>query len=177
VGSARQGGSVKLFVGIFSADQALFPDIKRRLERIFGPTDSESPVIDFAHTGYYAVEFGTGLRRQFFTFRRSRRIEGIHRAKILTNRLENRFMRNGKRRVNIDPGYLTLSKVALLTTKDYTHRIHLGAGIYAEVTLYYKDGSYRPWPWTYPDYRSESFIGMFNRMRDRSRKEVPGLCS
>jgi hypothetical protein len=53
----------------------------------------------------------------------------------------------------------------LLTTKNYTHRIYLKHGIYAEVTLYYKDGSFRPWDWTYPDYRTPGYIDFFNRAR------------
>ena len=41
------------------------------------------------------------------------------------------------RPLNLDPGYLTLAKLVLASTKDGSHRIYLGEGIYAEVTLFF----------------------------------------
>ena len=38
------------------------------------------------------------------------------------------YLQNGRRQVNIDPGYLTEAKVVLATTKDYSHRICRRAG-------------------------------------------------
>jgi hypothetical protein len=69
------------------------------------------------------------------------------------------------RSVNIDPGYLDLAKLVLFSTKDYTHRIHVGKGIFAEVTLYFQDDSFNAWPWTYPDYKTKEYIGIFNTIR------------
>jgi hypothetical protein len=70
-----------------------------------------------------------------------------------------------KRTLNLDPGYLSLAKVVLASTKDYSHRLYLGRGIYGEVTLFFKDKSYNPYPWTYPDYRTPEYINFFNQMR------------
>ena len=176
MGSVRAPEKAKFFAGIFSSDAAIFPDIQRRLEKSFGPADFESAVLDFSHTDYYTDEFGDCLKRQFFSFRRPASLEGIHKAKLITNRLEARFMKHGKRTINIDPGYLTLSKVVLLTTKDYTHRLYLAKGIYAEVTLYFKDRTFNPWPWTYPDYRTGEYRELFNAIRHRFHKEVLGPC-
>ena len=173
MGSARAPEKAKLFIGIFG-DASLFPQVQRRLERRFGPVDFASAVLDFSHTEYYRDEFGDHLKRQFFTFRRSVSLERVHTAKVITNRIEARFARRGKRAVNIDPGYLTLAKVALLTTKDFAHRLYLARGIYAEVTLYFKDGTFTPWPWTYPDYRTGEYRELFNAMRHRFRKEAAG---
>ena len=78
--------------------------------------------------------------------------------------------------MNIDPGYLTLSKVVLLTTKDYTHRIYLAGGIYAEVTLRYKSGTFNPWDWTYPDYKTPEYVNIFNHIRDIYNKEGGKVC-
>ncbi|MFN3467301.1 MAG: DUF4416 family protein, partial [Candidatus Brocadiales bacterium] len=49
---------------------------------------------------------------------------------------------NPGRPVNIDPGYLTSSKLVLASTNDYSHRIYLKKGIYAEVTLRYVKGAF-----------------------------------
>ena len=71
-----------------------------------------------------------------------------------------------RRRVNLDPGYVSLSKMVLATTKDYSHRIYLGQGIYAEVTLHYRHGAFHPWEWTYPDYASQRYLDIFGHIRD-----------
>jgi hypothetical protein len=74
--------------------------------------------------------------------------------------------------VNIDPGYLTLSKVVLATTKDYSHRLYLRDGIYAEVTLHYESGVWRPWPWTYRDYASGQYSEFFERVRESLKQQL-----
>ena len=69
------------------------------------------------------------------------------------------------RQVNLDPGYLDAAKLLLASTKDYSHRIYLSKGIYAEVTLYYQNGSYQPWPWTYPDYKTKEYAEFLQTAR------------
>jgi len=34
--------------------------------------------------------------------------------------------------VNIDPGYISLGKLVLASTKDHAHRLYLGEGVYGE---------------------------------------------
>ena len=84
--------------------------------------------------------------------------------KLSTNRLEQSLSVNGKRTVNIDPGYLTPARVVLASTKDFGHRLYLGRGIYGEVTLMYQKKEFRPLPWTYPDYRSEPYHRFFEEL-------------
>ena len=74
--------------------------------------------------------------------------------------------------VNIDPGYVTLSKLVLATTKDYSHRIYIGKGIYGEVTLQYTKGTFTPFPHTYPDYQTRIAIEFFNQVRDFVKKNI-----
>ena len=85
-----------------------------------------------------------------------------------------RYAAKGKRSVNIDPGYLDLAKVVLFSTKDYSHRIYLDKGIYAEVTLFYKDNRFNPWPWTYPDYRTSEYLGIFKSIREIYKRQRSG---
>lgn len=156
----------KFFIGFISNDTALFQKVKTILIKKFGPTDIESNILEFNSTTYYNKEMGEGLKRKFLSFNRLVNLEDINITKILSNKLEKKFSIEGKRRINIDPGYITLSKVSLLTTKDYYHRIYLGKGIYGEVTLYYKDKTFRPFEWTYPDYKSKDYIDFFNKVRE-----------
>ena len=81
----------------------------------------------------------------------------------------------GKRRVNIDPGYISQSKLVLATTKDHSHRIYLGQGIFAEVTLRYYKGTFRAWEWTYPDYASPPYIAIFNHIRKLYKEQLKGI--
>ena len=63
----------------------------------------------------------------------------------------------------------------LATTKDHAHRIYLARGIYAEITLKFQDGRWRPWPWTYPDYADGRYFEFFNEVRQslhRQRQEM-----
>jgi hypothetical protein len=143
-------------------------EVVRQLPRIFGTVDFLSDRLRFDFTAYYAAEMGEGLERQFVAFRRPIRPEQLVDIKLRTNRLEQRsFSARGKRQVNIDPGYLTLSKLVLATTKDHQHRVYLGRGIYAEVTLRFRAGTFAPWDWTYPDYRTPAYIAIFNQLRAR----------
>ena len=78
--------------------------------------------------------------------------------------------RNGRpcRTVNIDPGYVHPAKVVLATIKDFSHRIYLRDGIYAEVTLMYQKNTFVPLPYTYPDFRTKSYVSLFNQARQRA---------
>ncbi len=159
-------GKAKLIASVFSGEPELIYEISRMLEKMFGKIDFRSPLMDFYHTDYYNDEMGPGLKRAFFGFNRPVRPELAYKAKIKTNALEKKFTISGKRRVNIDPGYLDMSKLVLFSTKDYTHRIPMPRGIFAEVTLFYQDKRYNAWPWTYPDYKTKEYALIFESMRD-----------
>ena len=69
--------------------------------------------------------------------------------------------------LNLDPGYISLGKLALASTKDHAHRIYLDRGIYAEVTLHYRRvGGWQPMKWTFPDYRRPDYHAFFDRCRE-----------
>ncbi len=91
---------------------------------------------------------------------------------LKTNEIEDAFSLNGKRRINLDPGYLTLAKIVLVSTKNYSHRIYLKKGIYGEVTLiYYKEyGTFKPNLYTYRDYQDKAHIDVFMQARELLKK-------
>lgn len=157
---------VKLIAGLLSGNPGVLAKAKESLAKKFGPIDFESPVTDFSYTDYYRNEMGDGLKRQFISFRKPFGLDRIFRVKAATNRIERHFAGKGSRTVNIDPGYVDLAKLVLFSTKDFSHRIYLGSGIYAEITLMYKGGSFNALPWTYPDYRTTGHISAFNAIRE-----------
>jgi len=167
---------VKLFAGLLSGD----PDLLRRaiqlVGRRWGPVDLESPLWPFERTDYYTAEMGPHLLRQFVSFTPLIPPQTLADIKRETNALEEEIadqclLADAPRPVNIDPGYIDLGKLVLATTKDRAHRIYLGSGIYAEVTLQYSDGAWRPQLWTYPDYAAPDYHAWFIQVRTRLREQ------
>jgi len=165
MGKITKPVGVKLIIGFIYQDKSVFDKLKLKLQRKFGPFDFESQEIEFNYTDYYAKEFGTSLKRKFASFRKLIRPENLWAIKHYTNRLEVKFSFYGKRRINIDPGYLTPAKLVLASTKDYAHRIYLKKGIFAEISLSFKGGSFQPLEWSYPDFRSEEYQNVFKQIR------------
>jgi len=146
--------------------------VRTLLERKYGQVDFVSSIMDFFHTRYYEKELGSALKRIFFTFEKPLNPENLFKVKLHTRKLESLFLNENKRQVNIDPGYLTLEKIVLFTTKNYGHRIYVGRGIFAESTLKYENNTFTPWPWTFPDYKTTSYIDFFNSVRQSYREEI-----
>ena len=166
MGGIKRPELAKLIAGFLYSDLDVLDNAKRSLCRSFGKIDFESPQMEFRYTSYYHDEMGDGLKRLFVSFERLIDTGIAYKTKLTTNALEKKLSQNGKRRINIDPGYIDMAKLVLFSTKDYAHRICAGRGIFAEVTLFYKDGRYNPWPWTYPDYKTEEYARIFNSVRE-----------
>ena len=175
MGIAKKPQSVKLIVGLISSSFHLFPAVQGKLVELFGPVDLESPLIPFSFTKYYNQELGPNPQRQFLSFKPLIHPGRLAEIKSLTNELERKFQRQkGERGINIDPGYLEPGKLVLATTKNQQHRIYLGQGIYAEVTLRFRRGRFQPWEWTYPDYRSTAYLDFFTRAREIYLEQLSG---
>jgi hypothetical protein len=67
--------------------------------------------------------------------------------------------------VNLDPGLLTPENFILATGKNFSHRVYLGNGVFADLTLVYRNGGFHPLPWTYPDYASEEVRSLLRDLR------------
>jgi len=174
----RQPEPVKLIVGMISRFEDAFRLAETDLCKHFGAIDSRSAEFPFDITDYYSDQMGTNLTRRFLSFADLIAPDRLAEIKLLTNQLERDLAATAKwpveRPINIDPGYVTLSKLILATTKDYAHRVYLGRGIYAEVTLKFKKGKFEPWPWTYPDYRTEGYLSWFAKVRDLCLRTAKG---
>ncbi|MHB0859545.1 MAG: DUF4416 family protein [Anaerolineae bacterium] len=158
MGTISQPAPVKLVMPMLSADPALLALAEETLAGAYGSVDYRSATLPFNHTAYYQAEFGTGLLRRFLTFRDLVDPGRLAAIKRHTNSLEAMWSGDtGQRRINLDPGYLTQAKLVLASTKNHAHRVYIGQGIYAEVTLMFRAGGISVLPWTYPDYRSEEY--------------------
>jgi hypothetical protein len=172
MGSAQQPYQVILFFAITYDPAFQINDILQILDQKFGKRDKTFGPIAFSWTEYYQQEMGSDLKKLYFTCSNLIDREKLAEIKNYTNQLESSFAREGKRRVNIDPGYVARDKFVLASTKDFFHRIYIGNGIYAEVTLHYRKGRYRFFSWTYPDFRDLDFQKFLEGVRAPLVKEI-----
>lgn len=162
---------VKLFCGLIGREEYLRL-AQDQLETEFGAVDLISPTVPFGFTDYYDDEMGQDLLRRWISFAALKQRAYLARAKHLSVLIEDRLAEGGSRTVNIDPGYVDNAQVVLSTGKNFAHRIYIGWGYYAEVSLLYVDGSFRFLEWTYPDYKSPSALEFFDKMRASYHMEM-----
>ncbi len=175
MGKPKEPEQVKLFMSLIALESDLFDQGVKDLCSTFGNADTMSERFPFDLTDYYTPEMGKPLFRHFMTFERLIPIPILPDIKHATNHLEEKYAAlNGNRRINIDPGYICLEHVILATTKGYTHRPYLRDGIYADLTLIYRHHSFQPLEWTYPDYRTEEVITLFNQSRKKYLEDLRG---
>lgn len=170
MGNIKAPESVLLFVGTLHADSRAFDAAEKLLTQNFGDILLSSPRIKWNHSSYYSDELGWPIYRRFIFFRKLINPGRLADIKIKTNGIESMLSIDGKRTVNLDPGYLTPSSIVLASTKNYAHRVYLSQGIYAEVTLLYKNNSYTPHLFTYRDYQEKTSIEIFARARENLRE-------
>lgn len=157
----------KLVIGLFTKEKRLFDDTVRTLSERFGPVDMISVWFSFDYTTYYEPEMGSPLFRRLVVFKSLIEQNELSDIKLLTNELEIKYSTDGNRRVNIDPGYMLLERFVLATGKNFTHRIYIGKGIYADLTLVYQKGGFQKLPWTYPDYADTPLIAFLKQVRNK----------
>lgn len=159
---------VKLICGIISSEERFFNKAEEHLVRLYGPLDLSSPFFPFDFTDYYEKQMGKGLKRQFLSFVNLVSPETLSAIKVRTNSLEGEIreeMKQNRRIVNLDPGYLTASALIMATAKDFAHRIPLQEGIYAHLELLFGKNVVRTLDWTYPDYRTDGYQKFFLDVR------------
>jgi hypothetical protein len=170
MGQVTTPSTVLLIIAAFSRHEESLAWARTRTESIWGPIALASDAFDFRETDYYDATMGVGLRKQFFAFEGLVDPERLVEFKLQTNDWEAEYAalaeHDEQRPLNLDPGYITLAKLVLASTKDHAHRIYLGRGIYAEITLKFRDGVWQASDWTYPDYRRPDFQEFFIRCRE-----------
>jgi Domain of unknown function (DUF4416) len=173
MGEIHRHPPVMPILAAFSRHEAALEWARDRAAAAWGPIALESPPFPFVDTDYYAPSMGSGLVKRFWVFANLRDPSELVDWKLAANEWEAEYARQAghaeSRPLNLDPGYLTLAKLVLASTKDHAHRIYLGRGIFAEVTLYFKDGRWQHRDWTFPDYRRADYHEFFSAARDLFR--------
>lgn len=154
-----------LFCGMMYSDESVFEQAQKMLESEFGSIEKISAPYDFTFTDYYEKEMGQDLKKRFVVFKKPIDRASLADIKIFTNQLEKELSIEGKRQVNIDPGYVTQAGLVLATTKEFPHRIYLKDGIFGEVTLIFRREGCRHLDWTYPDFKMQKTCDFFLDVR------------
>ncbi len=167
MGKVRIPPPVQFFASIIFGDSGILSHVEAELAHLIGPVRERTEVVSFSQSDYYRPEMGEGLRRYFLLFEPLLERGMLADIKLGANGIEQTCAEAGRRAVNVDPGYIALEHVVLGTTKGFAHRIYLGKGVFADLTLMYENGSYRRLKWTYPDYGSDQSIFLLNGWRER----------
>ena len=172
MGTVKVPPPVKFFASIIFNDSGILSEVETEMAQSIGPIEGSTDSMPFSQSNYYASEMGAGLMRRFLLFGPLLARDRLADIKAATNMIEQTHASEGKRSVNIDPGYIALEQMVLGTTKGFSHRIYQGQGIYADLTLIYENGTYRSLPWTYPDYGGRELISLLNGWREKYKRTL-----
>ena len=167
-----QRPKAKLVVGIMYSNGDIIGKIEDILIKRFGQIENIVMTYPFSFTNYYEKEMGKKLRKTLVAFRRTINRESLAAIKVFTNRIEDRFSKKGRRKVNIDPGYLTMHNFVLASAKELPHRASIGKGMFADVVLTFKDGRFHDTRTTFPDYKSSCAKEYLLKIRDIYSKQI-----
>lgn len=164
---------VKLICGILYSDAVLMEHACRLMEQCWGPIDFTSGDFLFDVSDYYVPEMGEPIFRRFISFDPLIPPQSVASIKIACNEIEDALAKNGRRLVNLDPGYLDYDKLVLASAKYNGQKIYLGYGIWADLTLFYRKGRFEPYPWTFPDFTSGRYNDPLLRIRTLYKQAHP----
>lgn len=163
---------VALFVAALYAPAFSDATASELITEHFGKPLVPGPVFDFTFSDYYEAEMGGHLRKAFFVLDRLIDPAELSEWKLRAMALEEQFARNGKRTINLDPGYIDVPKFVLATAKNFSHRVYIGRGVYGDVQLFMRHNQFQPNPWTYPDYKLLEHLRFFEHARAKYFEKI-----
>src|SRR5512139_2437560 len=113
---------VKPIVGLLAASAALLEQARQELTSTIAAVEITSERSEWTASRYYQREMGSSIWRQYVAMAALMPPDELVGLKLRTNEMEARWRVAGRRQVNLDPGYLDLSKLVLASTKDAAHR-------------------------------------------------------
>ncbi len=153
-------------LGVLGLDEGLTEEAIAAFAERHGPVCLRGPRVPFDGTDYYEPELGAGLTRQYLALSTLFAAEELATLKALATELEQRLVASdGRRRVNLDPGYVDATKVVLASYKVGPQKLHVGRGVWADLVLWYSHGRFQRLPWTFPDLQDDAHLPFFERAR------------
>lgn len=163
-----------LTISIMYRDEKLLNEVRNTLVEKYGEIDFETPAYSFSEISpYYDPEMGEDIYKVIYSFKNIIPRETVREVKLFAVDIEEQYSVNGKRQINLDPGLLTLENFLLTTGKNFSHRIYMGKGVFAEITLIFsKEQGIRELPWTYRDYLYEPARTYLLELRELFRRKL-----
>lgn len=166
---------VKLVCGLLFSDAELAERALQLLVTSYGRIDYKSPLYPFEITDYYVAEMGSPIYRQFISVQDLIHPGRLADIKIACNKIEEALAVAGKRKVNLDPGYMDYDKFVLASAKYNSQKIYLDQGIYADPTMRYEHGQYVAAPYAFPDFKSGQYQDAFLQIRAKFKGQLRRL--
>jgi len=170
-GGVRKPTQVILFCAILYNTEKVKTS-EKVVEENFGEIFLTSHRFSFSHTDYYKSEMGENLIKYFAGINRFIYPDEIVDLKLKAVEIEEKFLINNKRMINIDPGYVALEKVVAASTKNFSHRIYLRNSIYGDLQLIRKKRCYEKLPWTFYDYSTTLALDFFEKLRNKLKEHI-----
>src|SRR3989339_1006295 len=104
---------VKPVLALFSADRSTMKQAALRFEELAGVLDYAGPVAPFGWTAFYTEEMGGALVKRLLSAETLMDPTRLIELKIGCRGIEDDFLVDGRRTVNLDPGYLAGDKLVL----------------------------------------------------------------
>ena len=162
----------KAVLGVLFQKEEYYQELQHHLETVGVEIEFESESLRFDSTDYYEKEMGTELRRIFLSLKGIFPVEESVLFKLETTEWEHRWRESGLRSLNLDPGYLDLHKLVLLSAKEGPQKIYLGQGVWADLCLLRRSGHFDTLPWTFPDLRDRRYHSFFEKVRDAFKQDL-----
>ena len=148
-------GNGKLFFALMYKNKEILEKTIDLLKNNFGGIVSKSPGYDFNFTDYYEKEFGTNLKKTIIILDKKINKNDLTEIKIKITEIEKNHSSDGKRTINIDPGYVNDKEVVLASFKKKDFKEDLGDGVYAHKVLEFENGEVKSFFHTFADYKSK----------------------
>ena len=170
----KESTPAKFFFAVAGRQKAYLPEVESLLAGCCGGLGFRSELYRFSDfSNYYDAETGGAVWKYLICARGLLPPEDLARIKLRVEEIQSGFLveRSGSlcRDVNIDPGYINGWQVVLASVKNFTQRIYLGSGVYAETTLLFQKGQFQTLPWTYADYKSPPVLSFLRKAREEWR--------
>ena len=162
----------KLIIGALYADPHWLEQAKLQMRAQNWTIQQQSVEFAFNKTDYYTREMGPELKRCFLSIEGLQSLESAVDWKLKTLEIEKHLSLDGKRRINLDPGYLDFHRVVLLSVKEGPQKIYLRDGIWADLVLLKDKGGFRELAWTFDDLMYWCYIDFFMKVCAEYKAEI-----
>ncbi|MCK5785686.1 MAG: DUF4416 family protein [Candidatus Sabulitectum sp.] len=159
---------------VLYGDSVFLKEALDSLQILFGEIVLFSEPFPFDMTDYYQDEMGASIQRVWLCFAPLQDPSQLTVWKEKCIEIEEILGGDGKRLVNIDPGYLDHGKLVLASCKAAPDKIYLGRGVFAHTCLRYRRGEFHGPEHSFADFIDGRFDVFFHSAKALLRKLLRG---